>query len=429
VPKFLNLTQPHTHQEHLVLALVRVELRPPGPGALASPLRPSICAKHLKKRYHYFEEPTPMKKRENGEGSIYRRPDGTWCAGFTVGYDENGKRKRRYLYARTKAGVLEKLNQLRSDARAGFAVEPSRLTVAEFADHWVKNVASQKVRVTTLANYKLLVKLHITPHIGGIRLDRLTPIHLQSWHSTLERAGAFTYQRHAAHVLLKTILTQALKLGLVGRNPLAAVDPPRLPQKELELLNPAQVRQLLAAAVDQPFEALIALAIGTGARQGELFGLQWRDLDLEAGVMTVQRTLIEVNGHHEFGEPKTKRSRRRIDLPRYAVAALKAHRSRQPATPHPATLVFTDESGKPLRRSNFIRRVWHELLKVAKLPRVKFHSLRHSHVTTLLAEGAPLTAVSERVGHSRTSMTTDVYAHAVEGMQRELANRLDRLYG
>jgi integrase len=159
--------------------------------------------------------------------------------------------------------------------------------------------------------------------------------------------------------------------------------------------------------------------VATGARQGELFGLQWGDVDLAEGVLTIQRTLSEINGHHQFEEPKTKRSRRRVDLPRYAVEALKAHRSRQQATPHPVTLIFTDGAGKPLRRSNFTRRVWHKLLEKAGLPRVKFHSLRHSHVTNLLAQGASLTAVSERVGHSRTSMTTDVYAHALEGGQRE----------
>jgi integrase len=370
-----------------------------------------------------------MKRRANGEGSIYRRPDGKWCASYTVGYDDNGKRKRRYLYGRTKADVLEKLDELRSDARAGLAVEPNSLTVSEYAEHWVEDVASRRVRTTTLVNYKRLVKLHVTPHIGGIRLTRLSPLHLQSWHAKLERAGVSAYQRHAAHVLLKTVLTQALKLGLISRNPLTAVDPPRLPRKELQVLAPAQVRKLLEAAADHPLGVLIVLAAASGARLGELLGLQWRDLDFDAGTMTVQRTLTEVNGRHEFSEPKTKRSRRRIDLPRYAVEALKTHRCSQLATPHPTRLVFSDRSGRPLRRSNFIRRVWHKLLAEAELPKVKFHSLRHSHITALLAEGAPLPAVSERVGHSRTSMTTDVYAHAVEGMQRDLADRLDSLYG
>ena len=368
-------------------------------------------------------------RRGNGEGSVYRRSDGKWCANLTVGYDENGKRKRHYLYGRTKAEVLDKLGGLRSDARAGIVAEPSRVTVGEYADNWIETVAKQRVRSTTLANYKRLVKLHIVPQIGGLRLTRLTPLHLQSWQVALEKAGVSPSQRHAAHVLLKTVLSHALKLGLIGRNPLDAIDRPRVETKELQVLDPGQVRKLLETAEGHRLKPLLVLAVATGARQGELFGLQWRHIDLEAGVLTIQRTHVEVSGHIEFGEPKTKRSRRRVDLPRYAVEALKAHRSQQPAIPHPATLVFTDTSGNPLRRSNFTRRVWHKLLEKAKLPRVKFHSLRHSHITTLLAEGANLKAVSDRVGHSRTSMTADVYAHAVQGMQRELADTLDRLYG
>ena len=115
-------------------------------------------------------------------------------------------------------------------------------------------------------------------------------------------------------------------------------------------------------------------------------------------------------------------------MPSYAIQALRDHKRRQRAMPHPTALVFADTTGKPLRRSNFIRRVWHPWLKEAGLPRVKFHSLRHSHITALLADGGNLKAVSERVGHSRASMTADVYSHAVEGMQRELATQLDRLF-
>jgi integrase len=189
------------------------------------------------------------------------------------------------------------------------------------------------------------------------------------------------------------------------------------------------VHLLIEAAQGHRLAALLVLAVATGARQGELFGLQWRDVDLEAGALTIQRTLVEVGGRIEIGEPKTARSRRRIDLPTYAVEALREHRRRQPAIPHPTMLIFTDTEGKPLRRSNFIRRVWHPLLVSAGLPKVKFHSLRHSHVTMLLAAGGNLKAVSERVGHSRTSMTADVYAHAVTGMQGGLVSTLDRLFG
>jgi hypothetical protein len=153
--------------------------------------------------------------------------------------------------------------------------------------------------------------------------------------------------RSGAYVLLKTVLSHALKLGLIGRNPLDAIDRPRVRSKELQVLDPGQIRKLLEAAQGHRLKPLIVLAVATGARQGELFGLQWRDLDLDAGVLTIQRTHVEVNGHIEFGEPKTKRSRRRVDIPHYAVEALREHRSHQPATPHPATLIFTDTSGQP----------------------------------------------------------------------------------
>ena len=369
------------------------------------------------------------KRRGNGEGSIYRRKDGKWCAVLTIGHDQNGKRKRRYLYGRTKAEVLEKIHALRGDQRAGLVVEASRVRVGEFAQNWLENVARLRVRITTLSTYETQVRLHIVPHLGGIRLNQLTPLHLQAWQATLERIRVSPRQRQSTHVLLKTILGRALKLGLIARNPMDAIEKPRVARKEIQMLTPDQIRSLLATAKGHRLEALAILAIATGARQGELFGLQWKDIDLDAGTVTIQRTLIEARGKLEFGEPKTARSRRRIDLPGYAVTALRAHRGRQTATPHPTVLVFTDTEGNPLRKSNFTRRVWHRWLKSAELPRVKFHSLRHSHITALLADGGNLKAVAERVGHSRTSMTADVYAHAVEGMQQELAARLDRLFG
>ena len=369
------------------------------------------------------------KRRGNGEGSTYRKKDGTWCAVLPVGYDENGKRKRRYLYGRTKGEVLEKLNGLRSDVRAGTVPQPGRVTVREYVENWLENVASSRVRSTTLSTYLSIAKCHIVPHLGGNRLSQLAPVHLQAWHATMAKAGVPARQRQAAHVLLKTILQHAMKLGLIPRNPLDVIDKPRVERKELQVLTPDEIRKLLKVAEGHRLEVLIVLALATGARQGELFGLQWRDVDLERGVLTIQRTLIEVRGHLEFGEPKTGKSRRRVDLPNYAVRALRTLRASQQATPHPTMLIFTDTEGKPLRKSNFTRRVWRPLLAKAELPRVKFHSLRHSHVTALLAAGGNMKAVSERVGHSRTSMTADVYAHAVEGMQRELADTLDRLFG
>ena len=369
------------------------------------------------------------KRRGNNEGSIYRKKDGTWCAVLTVGYDGNGRRKRRYLYARTKGEVLEELNKLRSDVLNGNVFQPNKFTLKEYTKHWMDNVAKPKVRPTTYSTYQSILDNHITPHIGGCRLGRMATLELDWWHATLIEKGVSARQREAAHVLLRTILQHAFKRDLIGRNPLDKIDKPRVSKAELQVLSPIEIRKVLEKAEGHRLEALIVLAVATGARQGELFGCQWRDIDLDRGVLTVQRALIEARGKLEFGEPKTGRSRRRVDLPAHAVRALKTHRARQKATPHPMALVFTDTRGRPLRKSNFIRRVWHDLLDKAEVRRVRFHSLRHSHVTTLLAAGGNLKAVSERVGHSRTSMTADTYAHSVEGMQKQLTEKLDRIYG
>ncbi len=233
------------------------------------------------------------KRRGNGEGSIYRRKDGTWCALLTVGYDANGRRKRRYLYARSKAEVLEKLDELRGDVRKGTVTEPNRINVREYAEHWLDNVARSRVRVTTLSTYRTLVKKHIVPHLGGVQLRGLTPIHLQAWHTNLTENAVSAHQREAAHVLLKTILGHALRLGLIVRNPMDVIDKPRVPHKEFQILSPKEVRRLLKAARGYRLEALIVLAVATGARQGELFGLQWRDVDFDGRALTIQRTLIE----------------------------------------------------------------------------------------------------------------------------------------
>lgn len=369
------------------------------------------------------------KRRGNGEGSIYRDSKGRWVAVLTVGHNENGRRRRRYLYAATKTEILEKLNQARADLHAGLNSPRSRITVAEMIHHWLKTSAEQRVRPTTLVTYCCLLDRHVKPYLGGTRLEKLDHIHLDAWHAAMERDGASTRTRRAAHVLLGTILRRAVRLGVLNRNPLDRIEKPRVCAVEAPVLTPEQVRVLLEAARDHRFEALFVLAVTTGARQGELFGLEWRDVDLEAGVLSIHRSLVEAAGQISVGQPKTQKSRRSLDLPQNALQALLAHRARLGATPHPMARIFSDTEGRPLRKSNFIRREWHPLLQRAGLPRVKFHALRHTHVTVLLAAGGNLKAVSERVGHSRTSMTSDVYAHAVQGMQRELAEKLDRLFG
>jgi integrase len=232
------------------------------------------------------------------------------------------------------------------------------------------------------------------------------------------------------YTVLRTALRDALRMRLLAANPLDAVSRPRAPRREIQALDAEQTRALLAAAQGDPFEALYVLAVGTGLRLGELTGLRWGDVDLDAGAVHVRRALVErVNGEITFAEPKTSQSRRKVDLPAFVIAALERHRVRLGALPHRDRLVFATPEGLPIRRSNLHRRSYKPLLKRAGLPELSFHALRHTAATLALAAGVNPKIVQERLGHSTVALTLDTYSHAVPTLGRDAAKRIDALIG
>lgn len=348
---------------------------------------------------------------------------------MTVGYDANGKRKRRYLYARTKADLFEKLDELRKDVASGMLTEPTQMKVAEYLQHWLEDSARPTIRATTYLNYSSVVRNHLIPTIGGVKLSKLSPLHVQALHTALEERGASPRLRQLVHAVLSRSLRQALRLGLIARNPCAAVDRPQAPRKEIKALTGAEVERLFEAAKGDPLEALYITAVGTGARVGELLALRWEDIDLPKGTVAIRRTLVDLNGRIETNEPKTAKGRRRIDLPAFVVGALRSHRLNQPAEPHPTAWVFSDSKGGPLRKSNLLRRLFRPLLKRAGLPPIRFHDLRHTAASLLLAQGVHPKVVQERLGHATIAITLDTYSHVVPSLQREAADQLDALLG
>ena len=189
----------------------------------------------------------------------------------------------------------------------------------------------------------------------------------------------------------------------------------------MQALAPGQVVQLLEAAKGDRLEALYILAVTTGLRQGELLGLHWDDIDLGGSALRVRHTLHELNGRVWIGEPKTRRARRQVDLPAIAVMALQHHREGMLIEGRPVGLVFCNNQGGPLRKSNLVRRSFLPLLKRAGLPVIRFHDLRHTAATLLLVQGVHPKIVQERLGHSQISLTLDTYSHILPGMGREAA--------
>lgn len=376
------------------------------------------------------------KKKANGEGNIYRRSDGRWHARLTL---EDGRRKD--FYGATHGEVARKLNEAKHNRDKGLA-QPAdeRLRLAGFLDEWLATkVSNLKPRTWTRYGEHLA---HVKRALGGQQLTRITPRAIQGLYSMLqtpppEGAGLSSTTTEHIHQVLRQALATAERQGLLARNPADLVNAPRMRQTEIHPLDLAQSRALLEAARGDRLEALYVLAVTTGMRQGELLALRWRDVDLDAQHLQVRGTLVwRAPEGFSIGQPKTKRSRRRLDLSNEAVAALRRHRITQAEDRLAAgalwgsdsqwpDLVFTNAIGGPLDRRNLAQRSFARLLRSAGLPRIRFHDLRHTAATLMLLQGINVKVASERLGHASVSITLDRYSHVLPSMQKDAAALLD----
>jgi integrase len=370
-------------------------------------------------------------RRAKGEGAISLRKDGRWEARLSLG-GQDARRRRRTLYGRTRAEVARKLRDAQKKIDEGQPLPPERLTVQSHLKSWLVEKKG-KVRPETWRRYDELVRFHIVPVVGAVRLNKLEIQDVQLLHQSLvDRVSGTT--AHHVHSVLRAALQDAIRWGLVSRNVAALISAPRRTTPEMKFLTASDARCLLEAAAGEPLEALFVLAITAGLREDELQALRWKDVDVDRRSLRVTATLITVKeGAPVLGEPKTQKSRRWVYLSELATEALNRHRSHQEALRDSAEgawrehgLVFTNDLGQPLWRSH-IWRAFSILLKKASLGQVRFHDLRHTAASLLLAEGTPVKVVSELLGHSDVKTTLAIYAHVIPGMQEQAATAMDRL--
>jgi len=218
-----------------------------------------------------------MAKRGAREGSVYHRTDGRWCGSYQVALSANGARRRTYVYGTTQADVLEKLAKIRGESASGVIADPGRLKLGEYLARWLDETARPRVRPATYNIYGGLIRLHIAPYLGGVKMKTLAPVHIQALHREIEKVGGSPRKRQMVHAMLRVALRDACRLGLLPRNPCDGVARPRAPKPEIRLLDVAETRLLLKASTGDPLEALYAVAVGSGLRLGELLGLTWRE--------------------------------------------------------------------------------------------------------------------------------------------------------
>jgi len=273
------------------------------------------------------------------------------------------------------------------------------------------------------------------PRIGHIKLVKLSPLDLQRLYADRLDSGLSSTTVHHLHVVLHRLLKQAVRLGINSSNVTEAVDAPRRTLLEITTWNAEQVSRFLAAADEHYLAVFWRLALLTGMRRGELLGLKWEDIDLDRGSLAVRRTLSRgKGGTWELSQPKTASGRRSIALPASCVTSLRKHKATQNAERlrlgeiwDDQDFVFTNRTGGPLH-VNSLALQFAKLTKATALPKIRFHDLRHTSATLLLAQGVNPKIVQERLGHADISMTLNRYSHVTPDMQRLAADALDEAF-
>lgn len=368
-----------------------------------------------------------MGKRANGEGSIYKRADGRWCATISV---EGGRRKA--FYGETRREVARKKDAALKARADGLPTVGERQTTANYLKSWLASMKTT-LRPNTLASYEASLRKHVIPRVGSVALARLTPQHVQRVYAECLADGLSPSTVHRLHAILHKALDQATRWGLAQRNVAHLVKSPQPTHHEMATLSAEEVRAVIDAARGDRFEALYVLAVTTGMRQGELLALRWRDVNLDAGAVQVRATMQRTaETGMTFSEPKTSGSRRHVSITKAAAAALHRHRTAQAAERlrmgaawESLDLVFPNEIGRPVSASNLLRRSFFPLLNRAGVPRVRFHDLRHTAATLMLGESIHPKVVAEMLGHTRISTTLDLYSHVTPTMQRSATDALD----
>jgi integrase len=320
------------------------------------------------------------KRRVKGEGSVYRRGYGR-----VVGEYEDANGKRRYISGKTKVEVRQKLRKLLADRDEGIAYDSENLTVGGYLNRWLE-VVKGSVRERTWQRHEQVVRLHLKPMLGGARLDRLNALQVQAMYGRKLQSGLSPRSVEIIHTTLHKALRQAVRWTLIPRNITEAVTPPRPLRKEIKPLSREKARTLLEASKSDPLYAFYVLAVTTGMRNGELLGLQWKDLDLDIETLEVRRTVF--NG--VVSPPKTAAGNRTIRLTGLAVVALKEHCLCE-AKQRISEWVFPSRRGTPLDVHNVHNRSWKPLLKRAGLPAsTRMHDLRHTCAPCFCREASRL---------------------------------------
>jgi integrase len=368
------------------------------------------------------------RRRGQGEGSVFQLPSGQWVMEITLP-PRLGKRRRKKFYASTAAKVRAKVQAYRASQKEGVAIDDT-LTVKRLLTDWLASVKST-VRIRSYEKYDSIVNKHLIPELGRIRLEKLAPQDVQTLIDAKLAAGLHPNTVTGIKIVLSHALSQAMRFSMIGRNVAALVRGPKIPRHEMSVWTQEQAAHFIECCDKEPLGAFYVIKLHTGARRGEISALRWQDVDMVAAVATINRSLQRSNTQGLiFEEPKSVKSRRSISLAPAVISALKAHRARQNETRLAAgpdwqdnDLIFCTGIGTPIDPRG-LSLDYDRMIDKAELPRIRLHDMRHTFATIGLARGVHPKVMSDMLGHSKVSLTLDVYSHALPSFQTEASDKI-----
>jgi integrase len=374
------------------------------------------------------------------KGSIVQKRKGSrnWYAIIERRDEATGKRLRKWitLEATGKRQAQIECARIITELKGDTFLEPSKITLAEFLERWLDHMKSQ-ISPRSHERYAEIVRKNIVPLLGQAKVSKLRAVQIaQAYAKALEsgrrdgKGGLSPRTVHHMHRVLKQALDDASRWSLLSRNPADAVDPPKVSPKPMQTYDMAQTATLIQAMRPTRMFIPTVLAVLCGLRRGEIAAVRWRNVDLGAGSVAILESAEQTKAGIRYKEPKSGKARN-VRLSETVVEELKAWRVRQAEEllrigmrPDGDTFVVTQTDGSPLQPRS-ITHEWVRLLAAKKLPRIRFHDLRHAHATHLLASGIHPKIASERLGHSKVGITLDLYSHVMPGMQEDAVAKLD----
>jgi integrase len=367
------------------------------------------------------------KRNRKGDGSIYLTKSGKYRASIWL---QNGTRKTKVFQTKKEAVVW--IKNLQHQLDQGLDSKAFQLTFQEYLDYW-KDTFLDKLRPNTQADYKRCIQNYIIPQLGTYRISDLSPMLINSFYANLAKDGISDRLRLYIHQVLHKTCEDGIKLGLFYRNPTKGASRPKYNHQEMQIFDEEQVQLFLIASQNSRYHTLYEIAVKYGIREGELFGLQWDDIDWDKGTLSIRRQVQRVAGEGlVFSPPKTRAGRRTIHLGTTTLLSLKSQQEYVAMQKRSMgenwkenNLIFPSTIGTPIEQSNLLKD-FYKILQSAGLPNIRFHDLRHTAASIMLTF-APVIDVSRILGHSLPSTTLNIYGHLIPNGQPVIANKMDEI--